>query len=375
MIRKKLLTAGIVLHTVCLFAAVAIFLCATTVASDSNPILYALAGIPIFGSPFLCSVVYLAFCLIARRRLVLIRNNLSCVMLSEYGCMEEGVLYLASIGDALALFPLLIALGDPQPLPIAVGALLLALVLANAIVRFICAARIKATRKQREAAGIFPKTVTRAGARFPTIVHKRLLLAIVITGILCLALAFTVYTLYYRFSIRAQIDDAIASMSEQEDGTGMMIGIAAFVVLAIVLANMQYLMIANVGFVCIIVMCIYAVCFLAGKKFRHIKTPWLTLLLAEAACGIVASILYFRMEHNPAVTAVAIAAVAVWALHFLPALAYTVILLRMKSPAQKAAPDGVPSEKPLPEIAEHNGAAETAVSAAPPEDDGKGENA
>ena len=81
------------------------------------------------------------------------------------------------------------------------------------------------------------------------------------------------------------------------------------------------------------------------------------------------------MEHGPAVTAVAIATVAVWALHFLLALAYTVILLRMKSPAQKAAPDGVPSEKPLPEIAEHNGAAETAVSAAPPEDDGKGENA
>lgn len=341
---KKFLTASIALHIVCTVASLCvsgIFLVSFFIGTE-DPVWLALIGIPVFGEPFLCLLVYFCFCIQMCIYLSRIQKEFMLPVPPTHGCIDERPLRIAPLGDAAGLLSMFYLLSSTIPGALASGIIGTMFILVNAALRLVCIVHIRTVRKQREAEGSFSMArFLEKNAVAPRIVHKKLLLALIVTGIACVGVFFTALTLYNRHIFPA----VLKSLGF---GNVMKIGLAFLRFRMPATLNPLYILGADIGFVCIFLHCVYGIRILSGHKFFRIAEPWFQILVLEACCGLFTHILLILSVKNTAVFAVAIAAVAAWALHFAFALAYAVILLYMRRHApQKTSDDALPPETSL----------------------------
>ena len=342
---KKFLTASIALHIVCTVASLCvsgIFLVSFFIGTE-DPVWLALIGIPVFGEPFLCLLVYFCFCIQMCIYLSRIQKEFMLPVPPTHGCIDERPLRIAPLGDAAGLLSMFYLLSSTIPGALASGIIGTMFILVNAALRLVCIVRIRTVRKQREAEGSFSMArFLEKNAVAPRIVHKKLLLALIVTGIACVGVSLAAFALYNRNIFPAFLK------SLDFEGEFMMIRLAFLVFIMFLILNALFILGADIGFVCILLHCVYGIRILSGHKFFRITEPWRQTLVLEACCGLFTHILLIMFVKNTAVFAVAIAAVAAWALHFAFALAYAVILLHMcRHAPQKTSDDALPPETPL----------------------------
>lgn len=349
--QRNILPASILMTGVCIAATLGVsvfFLYMLFSTTDKNSAWRALAGVPVFGNPLLCILAYFIFCIVTCVMLI----RLSETVARAHSGIDERPIYFSLIGDVAGLFAAIYLLAGPE-LGMAAGMILCVLVPANSALRLACLIHVGNLRRQREAEGVY--SLSRAIEKsvvFPRIIHKKLLLALAVTGFACIGVSLAAFTLFIR------------AFTMHDD----------FIFLLYLFLEGAFLAHADICFGCILYHCIRGIRILSGKKFYRVTEPWQQALIVEGYCGAVGYgfllSLSQALSQSSAVFPVAIAAVAVWALHFLLALAYTIVLMRMRKSAQKAPPADAPPR----EISENTDAPEVPVSADTPENNHKGES-